>query len=101
MIVCADDYGFRDDINDAILELCALGKLSAVSCATAVGDCSRNVLTALRAHESRVDIGLHLCLADETLEVTDSAGKAAPTLPAYRVFVRQAVLRQVRPADIA
>jgi predicted glycoside hydrolase/deacetylase ChbG (UPF0249 family) len=100
MIVCADDYGFDDDINDAILELCALGKLSAVSCATALSRCSPSVLQELRAYESQADIGLHLCFADETLELTDPVEPRPLTLPSYRVFVRAAILRQVKPADI-
>ncbi len=101
MIVCADDYGFAGDIDSAILELCASGKLSAVSCATALEECNPQTLKALREHEPHVDIGLHLCFADEALNVTDSAGRTAPRLPPYRVLLRQAMFRRISPAEIA
>jgi len=100
MIICADDFGLSDDIDGAILELCGSGHLSAVSCAASLRRCSPQNLKELRAHEGSVDIGLHLCLADETLELPDRSGKLL-ALPAYRLFLRRAVLGLVKPEDIA
>src|SRR5260221_6226051 len=62
MIVCADDFGLRDDINSAVLELCGLGKLSAVSCMVVLERCSLTAVKPLLVHQGRIDIGLHLCL---------------------------------------
>jgi len=65
MIICADDFGLRPDIDEAILELCALGKLNAVSCMALFERCSAASLGELRKFRGRVDIGLHLCLTPE------------------------------------
>jgi predicted glycoside hydrolase/deacetylase ChbG (UPF0249 family) len=100
MIVCADDFGFGDDIDGAILELCASGRLSAVSCATPLQRCSPQMLKQLRACEGQVDIGMHLCLADETLQLANSAARGLG-LPKYRLFLRRAILGQVKPRDVA
>ena len=75
MIICADDYGMRADIDRAILELCGNGKLSAVSCLALFERCDGAALEKLRTHEDRVDIGLHFCLTDENLPVLVPAGK--------------------------
>src|SRR5256885_785363 len=67
MIVCADDFGLREDIDQAILELCSLGKLSAVSCLVVLARCNSEAIGRLTAHPLGVDVGLHLCLTDEGL----------------------------------
>src|SRR6266536_4724549 len=76
MIVCADDYGLRDDINEAILELAGLRKLSAVSCLVALDRCGSGTMKKLLRHDAALDIGLHLCLTDEGLPL--SASRAGP-----------------------
>ena len=85
MILCADDFGLRDDIDQAILELCGLGRLSAVSCMVALDRCETGALKKLLAHQDSVDIGLHLCLADETL----------PHFPAYGPYLRRSLLGRI------
>jgi hypothetical protein len=65
MIVCADDFGLRPDIDEAILELCRFGKLSAVSCMTLFERCTRDNLQQLQEWREKVDIGLHLCFTAE------------------------------------
>lgn len=82
MIICADDYGLKDDVDRAILELCRSGKLSAVSCLAVLPRCDAAALKKLLAHQRQVDIGLHLCFADETL----------PNFPAYGAFLRRSLL---------
>ena len=103
MILCADDYGFRADIDAAILELCGSGRLSAVSCLAALERCQPAALEQLRAHESRVDIGLHLCLADETLPRPDWAaiGSLPPCFPAYGVYLRRSLSRRINTREAA
>lgn len=81
MIICADDYGLSDDVDRAILELCSLGRLSAVSCMVALERCTASDLKKLLAHQGRVDVGLHLCFADETL----------PGFPAYGPYLRRSL----------
>jgi hypothetical protein len=70
MIVCADDYGLRDDIDRAILALVDGGRLSAVSCLVAFERWSASALTNLLAFGPRIDIGLHFCLTDENLSLS-------------------------------
>src|ERR1043166_8770707 len=86
MIVCADDYGFSDGIDEAILDLCRRGKLSAVSCMVALERCSAQSMARLCEFKSRVDIGLHLCLTDVGLRLTECSawpGRQPPQLPSF------------------
>ncbi len=81
MIVCADDYGLSDGVNDAILALAEHQKLSAVSCLVALERCSSEVVAPLKRLD--VDLGLHLCLTtDERLPlatgISSSGGVPAP-----------------------
>jgi hypothetical protein len=97
MIICADDYGMADDVNRAILELCALKHLSAVSCMAALARCDGEMLKPLLEHQANVDIGLHLCFADETLSRLENATQP---LPAFGIFFRQSLLGQIRADKI-
>ena len=86
MILCADDYGLSDDIDEAILELCRLGRLSAVSCMVALERCGAGSMARLLALKSKVDIGLHLCLTDEGLALSAGntwPGGRPPQLPSF------------------
>ena len=102
MIVCADDYGLRDDIDEAILELCLRGKLTAVSCMVAFERCTSDTLTRLRQHEAHVDLGLHLCLTNEGL--TRSLVPPTPGLiadpPSYPRLLKTAFTGRVPPRRI-
>lgn len=102
MIICADDYGLSDDIDRAILELCGLGRLSAVSCMVALERCGTEALQRLLEHQGKVDIGLHLCLADEALpRAADAASDSSPPhFPAYGGFLRRTLLGHCRPREI-
>lgn len=102
MIVCADDFGLTEDINHAILELCGLGRLSAVSCMAALPQCTRGAMQDLLQHQGAVDVGLHLYLADKNSPVSafGSGRGAAVTVPSYSMFLQRALLRQVQARDV-
>ncbi len=55
MIICADDYGLREDIDEAILDLCRAGRLDAVSCMVALKRCDRGAMAALLATRTPLD----------------------------------------------
>jgi hypothetical protein len=99
MIICADDYGLRDDIDRAILELCGLGKLSAVSCMVLFERCDAEMLNRLLARQAQGDTGLHLCLTDEGLPL--SLPSTEPKLPDFKSLFRRAMLGRIKPQDIS
>jgi len=86
MIVCADDYGLSDGIDEAIHDLCRRGKLTAVSCMVAFERCDAQSMARLREFKSRVDIGLHLCVTDVGLRLSECSawpGGQPPQLPSF------------------
>jgi hypothetical protein len=103
MILCADDYGLSDGVNAAILELCALGRLSAVSCMVALERCSAEDMARLLALKPKPDIGLHLCLTDEGLPLSACPawpGGQPPHLPTFGKLLRRSLLG-IGPRGIA
>ena len=98
MIICADDYGIRADIDRAILQLCDTGKLTAVSCMVLFERCDAAAMGKIRAHESRVDLGLHFCLTHENLPLSTPLEKT--TLPEFGKLFRRALLRQLKRKEI-
>ena len=98
MIICADDYGMRADIDRAILELCGEGKLSAVSCMVLFERCDDAGLAKLRQHEVNVDVGLHFCLTNENLPL--SAPLEKTRLPEFKTLFRRAVLRTLKLEEV-
>jgi chitin disaccharide deacetylase len=98
MIVCADDYGLADDIDRAVLDLCALGKLSSVSCMAVLERCSRDAFSALLTHQRNVDIGLHLCLTDAGLHLDTPSTQ---TLPNFGSLLRRSLFGQTDPRDMS
>jgi hypothetical protein len=98
MIICADDYGLRGDIDRAILELCQRGRLSAVSCMVLFERCDGEVMKPLLALEAKVDIGLHLCLTDEGLPL--SLVSPENKLADFKSLFRRALLGRIRPQEI-
>lgn len=89
MIVCADDFGMSADIDRAILQLSGRKRLSAVSCMVALTRCNPETLKPLLALQDRVDIGLHLCFADETLTSLEAG---ISQLPAFGALLRKTLL---------
>ncbi|MDR3457382.1 MAG: ChbG/HpnK family deacetylase [Verrucomicrobiae bacterium] len=98
MIICADDYGMRADIDRAILQLCGDGKLSAVSCMVLFERCDGALLEKLRAHEARVDIGLHFCQTHENLPLSRPLENTA--LPQFKTLFRRALLRSLKREEV-
>jgi hypothetical protein len=90
MIICADDYGLSEDIDRAILELCSLEKLGAVSCMVTLKRCDAASLRKLLAYQNRTDIGLHFCVADDTL----------PDLPAFGRYLRRSLTGRISVPEI-
>src|SRR6267143_1933485 len=101
MILCADDYGLREDIDRAILELTRGRRLSAVSCMVVFDRCSRAVVAELLQHQAHVDIGLHLCLTDEKLPLSPIPQLSGKRLPSFAALVRKALSPGMRSAEIA
>jgi hypothetical protein len=101
MILCADDYGLRDDIDSAILELCAARRLSAVSCMVGLDRCDPARLKTLLLHQQSVDIGLHLCFTDEGLPWSGAAARSrAQVLPSYGTLLKRALTGQIKPEEM-
>ena len=98
MIICADDYGMRADIDRAILQLCEAGRLSAVSCMVVFARCDEALMKKIREHEWRVDLGLHFCLTNENLPLSAPLDKT--TLPEFKTLFRRAIFRQLKPEEI-
>src|SRR5690242_19293340 len=100
MIICADDIGLRQDIDDAILALCARGSLSAVSCMVAVKRCDAHSLKRLLEFESEVDIGLHLCLTHEDASVEGALPNGDNSAPSFPTLFRRSAFRRIKPLEI-
>jgi predicted glycoside hydrolase/deacetylase ChbG (UPF0249 family) len=98
MIICADDYGMRADIDRAILELCGDGRLSAVSCMVLFERCDGTALEKLRQHEANVDVGLHFCLTNENLPLSAPLDKTR--LPEFKTLFRRAGLRMLQHGEV-
>jgi chitin disaccharide deacetylase len=98
MIICADDYGMRADIDRAILQLCETEKLTAVSCMVLFERCDAAAMQKIRAHENRTDLGLHFCLTNENLPL--SAPLEKTVLPEFGKLFRRALLRTLQREEI-
>jgi chitin disaccharide deacetylase len=102
VIICADDFGWSDDIDRATLELIARQRATAVSCMVAVPRCSRAVLTPLLASAERIDLGLHLVLNNDALPCSAAAGSSLSRTGRFAGLcglMRQSLLRRFRARD--
>jgi predicted glycoside hydrolase/deacetylase ChbG (UPF0249 family) len=103
MIVCADDFGMSEDIDRAILELAGRKKLSAVSCMTALARCTGEALEPLLHLKTKVDLGLHLCLADKALRAADfesDSGLAKTPFPSLNQFSWKLMTRRISRTQV-
>lgn len=102
MIVCADDFGLGDDIDEAILDLAKDRRLSAVSCLVVLERCTRESAARLLPLRQGLDLGLHLCLTTERLPLSPAAGLPArgDDLPSFPTLLRRSLGRQLSSADI-
>ena len=63
LVLCADDFGYGEEIDEAILALIEAGRLTATGCMVA-GDRFRRDAPRLAALSDRADIGLHFTLTE-------------------------------------
>lgn len=61
VVLCADDFGLSDGVSQGILELAALGRISATGVMSNMPGWRRNA-PALRVYRDRIGTGLHLNL---------------------------------------
>ncbi len=97
LAVCVDDFGLHDGVNQAVFDLLALGRISAVSCLVdgpswARGAvCLRDAVRPDPQAEPIADVGLHINFT-ETLDVAAQARCPARPLGA---LIRAAYLRRL------
>ena len=101
MVICADDYGLSEDIDQAILELCQARRLSAVSCMTLLERCNSGSIARLIWLVQSVDIGLHLCFSHEQQPLSGDARFGSGKFPTYSQLLRQALFRRLNPREVA
>ena len=63
-MICADDFGLSADVNDSILELCELRKITHVS--VLIGNTAQQEADRLKIYHREIKIGLHLDLFSTT-----------------------------------
>ncbi|MEP6791458.1 MAG: ChbG/HpnK family deacetylase, partial [Ramlibacter sp.] len=68
VVICADDFGQHEGINNACLQLARQGRISAVSCLTGGPSWSEAGDTVARLARLPVDLGLHLDFTDYTMD---------------------------------
>jgi hypothetical protein len=100
MILCADDFGLSEDIDAAILELCSLGQISAVSCMVLFERCSPNLLAELQKYRRQIDLGLHLCFTDENLPFSQTPGMEPLVFPSFASCLRGGFQGKLQPRDV-
>jgi len=63
IVLCADDFGIAPGVDEAILELVTMGRLSSVSCLVDTEQFAQDGPKLARYHRA-VDIGLHISLTE-------------------------------------
>jgi len=58
MIICADDLGLADDIDQAILELAGLGRIPAVSVMASLARCGATLFFAFVSRQQAAVYGI-------------------------------------------
>jgi predicted glycoside hydrolase/deacetylase ChbG (UPF0249 family) len=100
MIICADDYGLSDDVNQAILDLVSKGAVSAVSNLVVLPTANRAALEPLLAHRDRIDLGLHFALVVPPECGLPRPFQALPACPTYGALVRASLLGNIKPEGV-
>src|SRR5262249_45689378 len=99
-ILCADDYGLTSGIDEAILDLCAHGRLSAVS-AMVAAPAWRADAARLRAVGTGVEVGIHLSFT-EVEPLTGASSLAPAGKPRGQAgLMTAALMRALDPGDVA
>jgi predicted glycoside hydrolase/deacetylase ChbG (UPF0249 family) len=92
IVICADDFGYSEGIDRAVLELVAAGRLSAVSCMS-TAPAWRADASALREQaQGRADLGLHLNLSERF--------DAEPRGPSLNTLILRAYTMRLSPAEL-
>ncbi len=100
-VLCADDYGLTPGVDAAILDLCARGRLSAVSALVTAPSWRADAAALRAAAGSAVEVGLHLAFT-EFSPLTGGASLAPAGRPRGQAGVMAAaLLRMLGPGDIA
>ena len=89
IVVCADDYGIEPGVNEAIVELAQLGRLSATSCLTHAPHFAEHA-GALQVLD--IDVGLHI-------NFTESLGAPGQYQP-LPTLILSAYLRKLGMQDV-
>jgi len=99
MIVCADDFGWSDEVNRAIVELVAARRVSAVSCMALLPHCAPANLKPLLKHADQIDVGLHFTVTARFLEGArfEPSGPVRPV--SFFSALSSCVLRKITPAQ--
>ncbi len=63
MIICADDYGLSNAVDDAVIELIQKDRITATSCIVSNYNAKYSTLK-LQKYMEKIDIGMHLLLTD-------------------------------------
>src|SRR5206468_1975245 len=98
MIVCADDYGWSDDANRAIVELVAARRVSAVSCMAGLPHCAPDNLKPLLEHADHIDVGLHFTVTARFLDGARFERSVPVRLVNFFSALKSCVLRKITPA---
>ena len=99
MIVCADDYGWSDDANRAIVELVAARRVSAVSCMAGLPHCAPDNLKPLLEHADHIDVGLHFTVTARFLDGARFERSVPVRLVNFFSALKSCVLRKITPAQ--
>ncbi|MCB0369341.1 MAG: ChbG/HpnK family deacetylase, partial [Bdellovibrionales bacterium] len=99
IVICADDFGYSKEINDAIIKLGKNSKITAISCLT------NTELWPIASHEIKtfypnIQIGIHLCLTElNSLSETSSISKNKK-LPSFGKIFIKSILGQINKEEI-
>src|SRR5437867_13083317 len=95
MIVCADDYGWSDDANRAIVELVAARRVSAVSCMAGLPHCAPDNLKPLLEHAYHIDVGLHFTVTARFLDGDLFESSFSVSLVTFFSAMKSCMLRKI------
>ena len=100
MIICADDFGLAEDINEAITDLVRARRLSAVSCMVTAPHCTLSALAGIVGHQQHIDLGLHLAFTEVPFVLPDAQIRSlVRPNPSYGSLMRRSLLGGVRAAE--
>ena len=99
LVLCADDYALTEGVSRGILELAALGRISATSAMTTMPEW-RRLAPALRGLADRIGVGLHVNFTTAAPLGTMRGIAPAGSLPRLEDLVRRAFLGRLPAAEV-